>query len=404
VFGSEIKAVLKLARRKLPINQLTASRYLTQHLLESDPEQTFFDGIVKLLPGHYAELDLLAPTLQLKATRYYRVNVTPVTCGFREAADHLRELLVDTVKLQLRSDVPVGVLLSGGVDSSALAGIAQRQLGEAGRGKLGLLSLTSAGSPYDEGPYVTMVERHSGESSTRVDVGGDAARFLELLEQVQWFNEEPVISFSAVAYYLMMARAHELGIKVWLTGQGADEIFCGYKKYLGFYLTSLLRTGKIASLGREIMQFGINGGFANDMQWTEMKRYVAPRHGLAAVGPALEDQQLLPVSLCGRSLVERQLFDIEQTSVAALLHYEDRLSMAHSREVRVPFLDHRVVEFGLSCPDHFRIGTGWSKHVLSRDQRLRAGRGRVAEGQKRVRSTADRMVEDRAQTAGPQDI
>jgi asparagine synthase (glutamine-hydrolysing) len=226
------------------------------------------------------------------------------------------------------------------------------------------LSLTSEGSPFDEGPYVRKVENRIGCVGEKIDVGRDAVKFLNSLSEVQWYNDEPISSFSTVAYYQMMSRARELDIKVLLTGQGADEIFCGYKKYLGFYLQSLARQRKLLGFGREVVKFAANGGFVYDVQWSEVKRYIAPNEGNSVLGGALQGYESMSLTLDYQSLVERQVLDIEQTSIPALLHYEDRLSMAFSREVRVPFLDHRIVEFALSCPDEYRIGSGWTKYVL----------------------------------------
>jgi asparagine synthase (glutamine-hydrolysing) len=300
----------------------------------------------------------------LKTTRYYQAKPAELECDFEEAHRQLKGLLSDAVALQLRSDVQVGVLLSGGIDSSALACFAEQHVSKRGGSPVALLSLTSEGSAYDESPYIEKVEKQLGRSAARIDVGDSPTKMLQLLDDVQWFNDEPLTSFSGVAYYLMMERARELGIKVLLTGQGADELFCGYKKYLGFYLKGLLREGNVADFGKEVVRFGINGGFVHDIQWSEMQRYVLPKRGLRALGPAVEGFEPLPISLGTRSLAERQILDIEQTSIPSLLHYEDRLSMAFSREVRVPYLDHRIVEFALACPDEFKIGMGWSKYVL----------------------------------------
>jgi asparagine synthase (glutamine-hydrolysing) len=363
-FGSEIKFILALAKRKFPLNKETVARYVSQSLLESDPEATFFEGVSKLPAGCYAELDLKNRKIELETTRYYRVSTNPVDCSLDEAAKHLGDLLRDTIALQLRSDVKVGVLLSGGIDSSALACIAQERVRSKGTADVGLLSLTSEGSPFDEGPYVRKVENRIGCVGEKIDVGRDAVKFLNSLSEVQWYNDEPISSFSTVAYYQMMSRARELDIKVLLTGQGADEIFCGYKKYLGFYLQSLARRRKLLGFGREVVKFAANGGFVYDIQWSEVKRYIAPDEGNSVFGSALQGYESMSLTLDYQSLVERQVLDIEQTSIPALLHYEDRLSMAFSREVRVPFLDHRIVEFALSCPDEYRIGSGWTKYVL----------------------------------------
>jgi asparagine synthase (glutamine-hydrolysing) len=363
-FGSEIKGVLAVLQRKFPLNQKTASRLLSQNLVESDPEETFFEGISKLAPGHYGVIDMNAPQPVMKVTRYYQAKPGDLQCDFVEANRHLKDLLSDAVSLQLRSDVQVGVLLSGGIDSSALACFAEEHVSKRGGDPVALLSLTSDGSPYDESPYIEKVEQQLGRTAARIDVSDSPTKMLQLLDDVQWFNDEPLTSFSGVAYYLMMERARELGIKVLLTGQGADELFCGYKKYLGFYLKGLLREGHVADFGKEVVRFGVNGGFAHDIQWSEMQRYVMPQRGQRALGPAVESIEPLSIALGARSLAERQILDIEQTSIPALLHYEDRLSMAFSREVRVPYLDHRIVEFALACPDEFKVGGGWQKHVL----------------------------------------
>jgi asparagine synthase (glutamine-hydrolysing) len=205
-----------------------------------------------------------------------------------------------------------------------------------------------------------------GVESAKINIAHDQKKVFELLSKAQWHNDEPITSLSAVSYMMMMERAKDLDAKVLLTGQGADEIFCGYKKYLGFYMKNLVRGG------HGMKALGVGLGFlktrslVNEIHLGELKRYVKflNKPHLNVLSSRLKALPQPSIGLGSGDVSGRQILDLTKFSVPALLHYEDRLSMAHAREVRVPYLDYRIVNFGISLPMEFKIHQGWSKYIL----------------------------------------
>lgn len=364
-FSSEIKYILQTAAQKFRVNPQPVAHYLEQFLLENDPEQTFFQDILKLPAGHFTELNLKSSSLKFTSESFYAIPTGKYSGSFQDAEKEIQDLLLDSVKLRLRSDVNVGFLLSGGLDSSALVG-AGCKLSAGASQHLQYLSVVSENPQFDESRHIAEVEAFWKIHSEKINISHSVQNLFPLLEKAIYHNDEPLTSFSAVSYMLMMEKARALDSTVLLTGQGADEVFCGYKKYLGFYLKSLLRQKDYFTFFRIGSQFAWTRSLINEMPVSEIKRYLR-KSGPSEKSILSENLQKIRqprIGLGQMSLSERQALDLTSLSVPALLHYEDRLSMAHAREVRVPYLDYRLVELGLSLPDHFKIGPGWSKYIL----------------------------------------
>lgn len=367
-FASEIKAILEMAGTRFPLNPGVVGQYVLQSLLDTS-EETFFAGIRKVPAGSNVVIDLATDTLRPTSAAFWQPAPPPPVAGMDEAADQVRELLTDAVRLRLRSDVPVGVLLSGGLDSSSIAACMQAILGR--DADLNLLSAVSDGGRFDEAPFIDQMAAHLGRPVHKVRLDIDPARALDLLSDVCWHNDEPVGGFSNVAHFLLMKQARDLGVTVILSGQGADETFCGYRKFLGFHLQALVRAGHGWQALGVAAAFWRQGTVFSQFSWDEAKRYLpglGSRGPDTVAGPAVlgaprpADIGLAP----GQGLVERQLADLQRFSVPILTHYEDRMSMAWSREVRTPFLDYRLVERALFLPAALKLGDGWTKYALRR--------------------------------------
>lgn len=364
-FASEIKSLLTVASRKFDVNEGAVARYLFQSLTDTSAK-TFFKGIEAVPAGCYADMTFdrhVPETFHFQAywRHPYERGVRP-EAGYQADPKTLWELLVDSVGLRLRSDVPVGILLSGGLDSSAMLAAAKVYAGS----RLTALSVVSDDPHSNEEPYIDLMASHTGCDVVKVHVDANPSMLLDELERVCWFSDEPVGGFSAVAHRLMMEQARANGLTVLLTGQGADEQLGGYNKYLYFYLMDCLRRGRWTKGAATAVQFGLRGTVFREFTFEEARRYLPwfrQRGARDYAGPALEHGTVARTGMAD-SYAEREYLDVCRYSVPMLLHYEDRMSMSHSREIREPFLDYRIVEYLARVPVEQKLNRGWTKWIL----------------------------------------
>ena len=366
-FASEIKTLVRALRLRCAVNARAVATYL-KALQQDTSEETFFEGVVKLAAGHYAELDGAAGTPVPRISRYWTLDGAGEPPSERAAIEETHALLADAARLRLRSDVPVGVLLSGGLDSSAIAALVNERLGP--DSDLTFISAVSDDPATDESPFIYTVARHLARPIREVRLEFPREQILPLIGRVTEQCDEPIGAFSCVAQNLLMQKARELGVTVLLSGQGADEVFCGYRKYAAFQLQALARAGHWLAAMRLFAGFVQQGTVLRQFNMADARRYLpqwtAPRIPDVA-GPALQGQPLLCPPLGSRDdLRDRQRADVESLSIPALTHWEDRNSMAWSHEVRNPFLDFRLVRFGINLPMNLKIRSGWTKYVLRR--------------------------------------
>ncbi len=269
--------------------------------------------------------------------RYWTPARVEVPSAYEDAVAELRRLLVDSIRLRLRSDVPVGTSLSGGVDSSAIVGLSAALAGDHTRH-----AFTAAFPGYerDEWSYAAEVAAAAGVVEHHA-VEPTVEELLADMDRLVRDQEEPFGSLSIYAQWRVNQRAHAEGVTVLLDGQGADELFAGYPGVTG------KRFGAPAFAGRLLRRRA-----ASPYATAE-----AAAAGARVEPPGAEWKGDSP--LHGELL--RQTF---ATSLPALLRYADRDSMAHSREVRLPFLDRRIAEFALSVPEDFLVRDGVRKAVL----------------------------------------
>jgi asparagine synthase (glutamine-hydrolysing) len=363
-FASEIKALLTSSETKFRINTTVVSRYLNQFLLNAQ-EETFFTGITALPAGHYAVVDVSrGASLRPSIHAFWRVGELPPFQGSTEAfIDHLRELFHDAVSLRLRSDVPVGVLASGGLDSSSIAAAVHRSLGGNGHGNLNLIAAVSQDGEFSEEPYIDALSAHLGTPVQKVSLDLQPNTLFELLDTVIWQNDQPVSGFSTVAHYLLMKRARELGITVLLSGQGGDEVLGGYRKYVGFYLQDLARQFRWHSAVRMLAAFSLRRSILPQVSIREARRYVLGTRFKSRVHRT-DGAAFINLGLGRGDLTARQVLDLTRLTVPSLVHYEDRMSMAFGREIRLPFLDFRVVDALMTRPPDLKLRDGWTKWIF----------------------------------------
>jgi asparagine synthase (glutamine-hydrolysing) len=378
-FASEIKQFQALPGWKAKANGPRLYDYIAWGVQDHTAE-TMYAGVYQFQPGEMLTLTTwekpkLNAAGRLPTEKWYRIPDAPRTKSYEDAAAEIRELLRDSVKLRLRADVPVGSCLSGGLDSSAIVcllnGIRQEQKIAAEQMTFSARSNVAA---YDEGKYMLAVAE-AVKSRHNETVLNPGVVFDSLPEILRW-QDEPFGSASIYAQHLVFKMAAENGIKVMLDGQGADEIFAGYGSFKLVHLASLAAGFHLLKLAKAFADSrnSIPGGFG----YSSLVLLVglADRYQLRKFKPPLGEQVLnmerlgaksgTPFLLNGRT--PKSLRDFSLINLTAnlpmLLHWEDRNSMAHSVEARLPFLDYRVVEFALNVPDDFKIRDGRTKAVL----------------------------------------
>jgi asparagine synthase (glutamine-hydrolysing) len=329
------------------------SAFITQGLLDHSQE-TFYEGIIKAPPR--TNIVITLDSGDVKESEYWNFSPTNIVSSPQEAVAQFRELFLDSIKLRLRSDVKVGVLLSGGLDSSAIA-VGCRMMGD---DRVESYSIVSEDGLCDEHQHINILAE-TGLKNRQIIFKCDDV--LQDLDNVLKHSDEPVGGFSVVAQYkLFRAIKQETDVTVLLSGQGGDEVLLGYLKFFFFHL-------KLLYLQRKYLQAMFQLG-ASLYQRTVVHQFTlrSARRYIPSLGTGLDrafrsEFTPVPIWSCG-DIASRQIDDIEKYSVPALTHYEDRNSMAHSLEVRHPFLDHRVVDLLINVPAEWKIKNGWTKHLL----------------------------------------
>jgi asparagine synthase (glutamine-hydrolysing) len=376
-FASEIKALLAVPDLEVEPNEEVVRRFLLDGGVDYS-EETFFRGIRKLPPAHNASVDLDAdPALEPHRYWWYPPQDGQVSEG--AAAAQLRELLEDSVRIHARSDVPVGTCLSGGLDSSSIVCLAEelRAGGQIPRYTHSAFGYLPQDEAFSERRHMQSVVNKTGARMFFVDP--PVGRFVEELLAIVRQQDEPFGSTSIAAQWFVFETAGREGMKVMLDGQGADEVLGGYEGYFMAIASNLLQERRLLSyahfsrehkalLGRRPLSLPHAG-------WS-----VLPRRARRAVSrrlpiPLPPGAGIMSAELRGQvrrdyapdppvDLDELLRMQTESASLPSLLRFEDRNSMAHSIEARVPFLDHRVVELAFRLAPELKIKGVQTKHVL----------------------------------------
>ncbi len=364
---SEMHSLLALPGVDVTPDALTASRFLSQSLQNID-NHSWISDIKAFPPSTIGEIDGNAPARGiLKERIFWSPDLeTPVPNGSPETAiEELRALVQDAIHLRLHADVPVGVALSGGLDSSIIAVQATQHTNSLGH-QTELFSAVNPGSAEDESEHIGRVTKHLGSDAKLFNLNPDAdSGLLDLLQRCIRHSDGPINSFSNILFFKLMESAQQAGITVVLTGQGADEAFCGYRKYPILEIKRLIKARKLGAAVKFASSFMLNRTLLPQFNLKEAKRYAGASNKSILGEASLNALNLEPLGYI-TSLAERQWEDISRYSVPYLCHYEDRMSMAWSREVRAPFLDYRVVEMGLRLPETLKLSRGWTKYALRR--------------------------------------
>jgi asparagine synthase (glutamine-hydrolysing) len=363
-FGSEIKQILRAATMPRKANLETATHFLEWGLLDAS-SQTFFEGIHQLPGGHNLVLDP-HETLTPKISRYWELRTEPqLDLSDSEAEQGFNDLFRSAVEIRLRSDVPLGVALSGGLDSSSVLCQAKCISPDA---HFQTFSACFEEKELDEREYMeaALATTQAVGNATYPQERG----FWNSLRSMIYHHDEPVGSPAAYPQWCVMAESRAKNVPVILGGQGGDESLCGYQKYHFFYLWHLLKHANPSFLRESYFwlkqgtkSYGNPGSVLRYLPAPLSTNYsIVRRIGTSDLAERLDD--LRPQIGHARTIAERQKIDLTYSSIPALLHHEDRASMAHSVESRLPFLDYRLVEFSLRCRTSLKLRNGWTKWLL----------------------------------------
>jgi asparagine synthase (glutamine-hydrolysing) len=382
-FASELQALLALLSSPSALNLQRAHDYLAYGSYDDQPA-TFFEGIEQLPPGHWLQISLQTGHCS-EPVRWWHPSISDCSdLTFPQAAQQLRERFLENIRLHLRSDVPLGAALSGGVDSSAVV-CAMRHLEP--RTPIHTFTFVAPGSPVDEEPWADLVNSHVKAISHKVHAGpADLAVDIDALISAQG---EPFGSTSIYAQYRVFQAAREAGITVTLDGQGADELLAGYDGYPQARLRSLFdqqRYGAATSFLQAWQQWPGRGrrralqalvlAFAHEQSAARLKQLRTELRDSWLNLRWLRDRGVKGIPLNaspfvgssdrhGRHLASSLRSALTSTGLAALLRHADRNSMHWSLESRVPFLTTDLAEFLLSMPEEYLLSnTGETKHLF----------------------------------------
>lgn len=328
LFASEVKALIAAG---LPVRPdwRTWSTYL-QHGLYDHGENTFFDGVKALRPGHV----LVWQSGEIRTRKYWDVTPEgspPLGLADDEAAERLRALIAGAIRLRLRSDVPLGVNLSGGLDSSCL--FAFVDLSDDVGDELNCFTAGFDDPIYDEAAFAAEIPKRKAwhQHVSRLD----AETAWDMIDPLMCAEEAPFGGIGTLSYYNLHKLIRECGVTVVLEGQGMDEMFAGYAYYRSAALPGVYQDGSTFLRPETLSRF-------------------AREH----------ETDLEPFPARFPSELSNRLYqDIRHTKLPRVLRMNDRLSMAFGRELRVPFLDHRVVEFAFQLTDDKKLRDGKGKFI-----------------------------------------
>jgi len=380
-FGSEMKA-LWAAGFKRNINKKMLYNYLAFNYIEnsSNYSETFYENMIRLPQAHYVVIDTI--TLEYTVKKYWDIDYNKTDSGItiEDAKDKFTELFYTSVSRRLRSDVPVGSSLSGGLDSSAVVSVID-DLNKSKSIKQSTFSAIFPGFERDESKYIyELLEQLNVDPYF---TSPDADVMLQDLGDCFYHQEEPFGSASILAQYEVMKLAKENNVTVLLDGQGADEILAGYHPFYKYFFKDLKKNDRQLYIKEKEAYLSLHSN--NSINPFPKKDF---RHLISTIsGPAKghlkrihgmmqqlsnpyfnrefyqtykNEQFIVPNPA---TTLNHALYNSVNTGLTQLLRYGDRNSMAHSREVRLPFLYHEFVEFLFTLPSEFKIHNGWTKYI-----------------------------------------
>ena len=373
-FASEMKALWQMGIPK-EVNRSMLYNFLSIGYTcnPSDPAETFYLGIEKLPPASFLTYSLKDNKAEVEKYWQLSIDVKPITQ--KDAVDRFQHYFFQSISRRLRSDVAIGTSLSGGLDSSSVVAFCDKQSSEHYTHKS--FTVGFEGYEKDETAFAALVAKKFGLQHYTTTVKEEEV--VELMKHVMQHQEEPFLSASVLAQYKVYQLAKEKGVTVLLDGQGADEILAGYHKYYKWYWQELYKEKRLKKSGelKAAKQlslpeaFGLKNkiaalfpDFAASVLEGRKEKKAYKSSDLERDFAFSNKRNLYYTTPLQFTLNGALYYNTVVNGLEELLRLADRNSMAHSTEVRLPFLDHKLVEFLFTLPPELKIHKGWTKWLL----------------------------------------
>jgi len=355
-FASEIKALLKLGLKRLP-NDKIIYEYLAKGIYDHSSE-TFFQNIFQLEAGNYMIVDS-----KQKIKKYKYWNIAKESKKYRNVdfKTKLSELLKNSTSIQLRSDVPVGLNLSGGIDSATLAVFVTQSINNT---RLKTFTMGFSDSD-DERKEVKEVLKYLKCENKLVISSPEELK--DLLDDALFFQDQPFGGLQTIAYMNLAKAAKKEGFSVVLEGQGGDELFAGYRSYLLGYLKDCVRENKTEKVKNLMKTLGISNSAEipkNFNYHTDLTKNVWADVLSDSFVNKFKNTKVSFDCPFDSELLNMQYHDIKYLKIPRVLRFNDHMTMSTAVELRVPILDHRIVELAMAMPAELKIHNGLGKYIL----------------------------------------
>lgn len=375
-FASEIKQLLV----KSPQINLSRVRDYLLFGSQDNTDETLFQGIRQIRGGQYMLVDFKTPTKPSLKTWYRLQDFSSYDGSYEEAQEEFREIFFQSISLHLQADVPLGFSLSGGLDSTSIL-CSSALVSDFLDNQPLSFNATFDDVGLNESPLAILAAE---KAKSHLSFVTPNPQLVEKIENLTFYHDEPIPNASVLSQDAVYKAASDAGIKVILVGQGGDEVLGGYEDFAYPYISHLLRQGSLSTAWKESLSFQRECGFSllgafkrffitnaptrpffflyrafmlSKNSWANSDLFP---NELPYLNPWQDSSKEFPSG----TFRNQSEFMIQNSSLPKLLHWEDRASMAHSIESRVPFLDHKLVEFCLSLPPSFKFQGGVTKRIL----------------------------------------
>lgn len=369
-FASEIKSLFVWGCPRQPHEALIYD-FLKFGIVDHTQE-TFFRGVKKIPPASWLKINHKG-LMAIKQYWDFDVSdqITSQSPAEKEIAQ-FRQTFIDAVNLRLRSDVPLGSCLSGGLDSSSIVCVVNRLIEDKNISSIGKIQETFSvcfeDKKYNERKYIAQTAKIAKVNKNYIFP--KPQEYLKSIDSILWHQEEPFFGTDFPQWQLMKAAKQK--VKILLDGQGGDENLCGYKKFYLFYLRKLFENYQYSLLFNESTKFFLSLASLKDLAlrikpglkyFKLVNKYLGPDNLFNPRFAKQFKERKLDFGY-QKNIGEIIKSNVTTWSLPALLRYEDKNSMAHSLETRLPFLDYRLVELAASLPLNLKMQNGWSKFIL----------------------------------------